>query len=133
LQTAQLHRAYWSYEHNLGIAKIHYEPLGVFAIFFENKTPQINVNFMDKSECTYYRQQYKKAGVTLALGVIVGVDTEVTRVIERDNVFTFPEINLEVKLENCCRYFRPVGGEWTAFEDDVFVEYQPCNSLIDVK
>jgi hypothetical protein len=133
LQTAHFHRAYWSYDDNLGIAKIHYEPLGIFAILFENNVPKTNVNFLDKHEFSYYWQKYKKAGVTLHLGTRVGIDTELTRVTEKDNTFQFPEINLEVKLGEDGRYFRQLNGRWTAFQDDVFVEYQPCDSLIDVK
>ncbi|WP_341529970.1 hypothetical protein WKK05_12020 [Nostoc sp. UHCC 0302] len=133
MQTAHFHRAYWCYENNLGIAKIHYESLGIFAILFENGIPQVNVNFLDKKEFSYYWQKYKKAGVTLCLGVMIDRDVELTRVIEKENVFKFQEINLEVKLENNIRYFRPMGGEWLEFEYDVFVEYKPCNSLIDVR
>jgi hypothetical protein len=117
----------------LGIAKIHYEPLGIFAILFEGGIPKINVNFLDKNEFSYYWQKYKKAGITLHLGMRVGIDTELTRVIEKENIFKFPEINLEVKLEQNTRFFRPLNGEWFEFEDDVFVEYQPCSSLIDVR
>ncbi len=133
MQTAHFHRAYWSYDDNLGIAKIHYEPLGIFAILFEGGIPKINVNFLDKKEFSYYWQKYKKAGVTLHLGMRVGIDTELTRVFEKENIFRFPEINLEIKLENSTRYFRPLDGKWTEFQDDVFVEYQPCDSLIDVR
>jgi hypothetical protein len=100
---------------------------------FENNVPQINVNFLDKKEFSYYWQKCKKAGVTLHLGMRVGIDTELTRVIEKENIFRFPEINLEIKLENSTRYFRPLDGKWMEFQDDVFVEYQPCDSLIDVR
>jgi hypothetical protein len=117
----------------LGIAKIHYEPLGIFAILFEGGVPQVNVNFLDKNEFSYYWQKYKKKGITLHLGMRVGIDTELTRVTEKENIFHFPEINLSVKLEESSRYFRPLDGEWTIFQDDVFVEYQPCSSLIDVR
>lgn len=133
MQTAYFHRAYWCYENNLGIAKIHYPPLGIFALLFEGGSPQVNVNFLDKNEFSYYWQKYRKAGITLHLGVQIDRDVELTRVIERDNIFKFTEINLEVKLENNSRYFRPVDGEWQEFTDDVFVEYQPCKSLIDVR
>jgi hypothetical protein len=133
LQTAHFHRAYWCYEKDLGIAKIHYQPLGILALLFENGIPQVNVNFLDKKEFSYYWQKYKKAGVTLNLGVQIDRDVELTRVIEKENVFKFPEINLEIKLENNVRFFRPLNAEWQEFEDDVFVEYQPCNSLIDVR
>ncbi|BAY93781.1 MULTISPECIES: hypothetical protein [unclassified Tolypothrix] len=132
MQTAHLHRAYWCYENNLGIAKIHYPALGIFAILFENGIPKINVNFLDKKEFSYYWQQYKKLGITLHLGMRVGIDTELVRVRQKDNLVTFPDINLEIKLEENCRYFRPLNGEWTEFQDDVFVEYQPCDSLINV-
>lgn len=131
--TAYFHRAYWCYENNLGIAKIHHEPLGIFAILFEGGIPQINVNFLDKKEFSYYWQKYQKQGIALHLGMRVGIDTELTRVIEKENIFKFPEINLEIKLENNTRFFRPLNGEWFEFEDDVFVDYQPCNSLIDVR
>ncbi|MBE9054293.1 hypothetical protein IQ243_28655 [Nostocales cyanobacterium LEGE 11386] len=149
MKTAYFHRAYWCYENNLGIAKIHHEPLGIFAILFENGVPVVNVNFLKKDEFSYYWQKYKKQGITLHLGLKVGIDTELTRVIEKENIFKFPEINLEVKLEHNSqslvltqkpevqprqlRYFRPMDGEWTEFEDDVFVEYKPCDSLIDVR
>ncbi|MCC5600849.1 hypothetical protein [Nostoc favosum] len=133
MQTAHFHRAYWCYEKDLGIAKIHYQPLGILALLFENGIPQVNVNFLDKKEFSYYWQKYKKAGVTLNLGVQIDRDVELTRVIEKENVFKFPEINLEIKLENNVRFFRPLNAEWQEFEDDVFVEYQPCNSLIDVR
>jgi hypothetical protein len=133
LITAYFHRAYWCYENNLGIAKIHHEPLGIFAILFEDGIPKANVNFLDKNEFSYYWQKYKKAGITLHLGMKVGIDTELTRVIEKENIFKFSEINLEVKLENNTRFFRPFNGDWFEFEDDVFVDYQPCNSLIDVR
>jgi len=133
LQTAHFHRAYWCYENNLGIAKIHYEPLGIFAILFEGGVPQVNVNFLDKNEFSYYWQKYRKAGVNLLLGVQIDRDVELTRVIEKDNIFKFPEINLEVKLENNVRSLQTLGtGEWIEFQDDVFVEYQPCKSLIHV-
>jgi hypothetical protein len=132
LQTAYFHRAYWCYENSLGIAKIHYPSLGIFALVFENGIPKINVNFLDKKEFSYYWQQYKKLGITLNLGMKVGIDTELIRVIQKDNFVTFPDINLEIKLEENCRYFRPLNGEWTEFQDDVFVEYQPCDSLINV-
>lgn len=132
MQTAYFHRAYWCYENNLGIAKIHYPSLGIFALVFENGIPKINVNFLDKKEFSYYWQQYKKLGITLHLGMKVGIDTELIRVIQKDNLVTFPDINLEIKLEENCRYFRPLNGEWTEFQDDVFVEYQPCDSLINV-
>ncbi|MCC5618465.1 hypothetical protein LC605_25940 [Nostoc sp. CHAB 5836] len=102
-------------------------------MLFEKGIPIINVNFLDKNEFSYYWQKYKKAGVTLHLGMKLGSDTELTRVIEKNNVFRFPEINLEVKLENNIRYFRPQDAQWLEFQDDVFVEYQPCESLIDVK
>ncbi|AUB42156.1 hypothetical protein COO91_09760 (plasmid) [Nostoc flagelliforme CCNUN1] len=95
--------------------------------------PQVNVNFLDKNEFSYYWQKYKKAGITLHLGMRVGIDTELTRVIEKENIFKFPEINLSVKLENNTRYFSSLNGEWEEFIDDVFVDYQPCNSLIDVR
>lgn len=132
MQTAYFHRAYWCYENNLGIAKIHYEPLGIFAILFEACIPRININFLDEKEFSYYWQQYKKAGVTLIAGMQIDRDVELTRVVERDNVFEFPEINLQIKLENNIRWFRPVNGEWIKFEDDVFVNYKPCKSLIHV-
>lgn len=132
MQTAYFHRAYWCYENNLGIAKIHYPALGIFALVFENIIPKINVNFLDKKEFSYYWQQYKKLGITLRLGMRVGIDTELIRVIQKDNLVTFPDINLEIKVEENCRYFRPLDGEWTEFQDDVFVEYQPCDSLINV-
>lgn len=131
--TAYFHRAYWCYENNLGIAKIHHKPLGIFAILFENGIPIINVNFLKKDDFSYYWQKYKKQGITLHLGMKVGVDTELTRVIEKESILKFPDINLEVKLENNVRYFRSLDGEWTEFEDDVFVEYKPCDSLIDVR
>lgn len=86
-----------------------------------------------KDEFSYYWQKYKKQGISLHLGMKVGIDTELTRVIEKENIFKFPEINLEVKLENNTRYFRSLDGEWTEFEDDVFVEYKPCDSLVDVR
>ncbi|BCL40026.1 hypothetical protein [Nostoc sp. MS1] len=133
MQTAYFHRAYWNYENNLGIAKIHYPALGIFALLFENGTPITNVNFLDKQEFSYYWQKYQKQGITLHLGMRVGIDTELTKVIEKENVFKFPDINLEIKLDNNTRHFRSLDGEWTEFEDDVFVEYQPCDSLIDVK
>ncbi|AUB41949.1 hypothetical protein COO91_08040 [Nostoc flagelliforme CCNUN1] len=133
MKTAYFHRAYWCYENNLGIAKIHHGPLGIFAILFENGIPIINVNFLKKDEFSYYWQKYKKQGISLHLGMKVGIDTELTRVIEKENIFKFPEINLEVKLENNTRYFRSLDGEWTEFEDDVFVEYKPCDSLVDVR
>lgn len=133
MQTAHFHRAYWCYENNLGIAKIHYEPLGIFAILFEGGVPQVNVNFLEKNEFSYYWQKYRKAGVNLLLGVQIDRDVELTRVIEKNNIFKFYEINLEVKLENNVRSFRTVGAEeWIEFQDDVFVEYQPCKSLIHV-
>ena len=133
MQTAYFHRAYWCYENNLGIAKIHYEPLGIFAILFEGSVPQVNINFLDKNEFSYYWQKYRKAGVNLLLGVQIDRDVELTRVIEKNNIFKFPEINLEVKSENNVRSFRTVGAEeWIEFQDDVFVEYQPCKSLIHV-
>ncbi|EKF03385.1 hypothetical protein FDUTEX481_02659 [Tolypothrix sp. PCC 7601] len=106
--------------------------MGIFAILFENGIPKINVNFLDKKEFSYYWQQYKKLGITLHLGMRVGIDTELVRVRQKDNLVTFPDINLEIKLEENCRYFRPLNGEWTEFQDDVFVEYQPCDSLINV-
>jgi hypothetical protein len=133
LITAHLHRAYWSYDKNLGIAKIHHPDLGIFAILFENNLPQINVNFLDKKEFSYYWQQYKKVGITLSAGMQIDRDVQLTRVFEQENLFKFPEINLEIKLENNTRYFRPIGGDWQQFEDDVFVEYKPCESLIDVR
>ncbi|HYW17701.1 MAG TPA: hypothetical protein VE956_00055 [Nodularia sp. (in: cyanobacteria)] len=133
MKTAQIHRAYWSYENNLGIAKIHHPNLGIFAMLFENNTPVINVNFLEKEQFTYYYQQYRKAGVKLSLGVQIDRDVDVIRVFEAENLFRFPEISLEVKLENNARYFRPLDGEWQQFEDDKFVEYKPCKSLIDVR
>jgi hypothetical protein len=133
LITAHFHRAYWCYDNHLGIAKIHHQPLGIFAILFECGIPQINVNFLDKNEFSYYWQKYKKVGVTLHHGYQIDRDVELIRVIEKDNIFKFPEINLEIKLENNVRYFRPINGEWQDFQDDVFVEYKPCNSLIDVR
>lgn len=148
MQTAYFHRAYWCYENNIGIAKIHYPDLGIFALLFENGIPINNVNFLDKKEFSYYWQKYKKQGITLHLGMKLGIDTEIIRVIEQENIFKFPEINLSVKLENSIRYFRPLdtqkygleispnrttSGDWTEFQDDVFVEYQPCDSLIDVR
>jgi hypothetical protein len=133
LQTAYFHRAYWCYENNLGIAKIHYEPLGIFAILFEGGIPKINVNFLDNQEFSYYWQKYRKAGMNLLLGVQIDRDVDLTRVIEKNNIFKFPEINLEVKLENNIRSFRTVEAEeWIEFQDDVFVEYEPCKSLIHV-
>ena len=123
MQTAYFHRAYWCYEKNLGIAKIHYEPLGIFAILFEGGVPQVNVNFLDKNEFSYYWQKYRKAGVNLFLGVQIDRDVELTRVIEQDNIFKFPEINLSVKLENNVRSLQTLGtAEWIEFQDDVFVE-----------
>jgi len=88
---------------------------------------------LDKNEFSYYWQKYRKAGVNLLLGVQIDRDVELTRVIEKDNIFKFPEINLEVKLENNVRSLQTLGtGEWIEFQDDVFVEYQPCKSLIHV-
>ncbi|MBE9210078.1 hypothetical protein IQ244_27000 [Nostoc sp. LEGE 06077] len=133
MQTAYFHRAYWSYENNVGIAKIHYPDLGIFALLFENGVPIINVNFLDRNEFSYYWQKYQKSGISLHFGLKIGIDTELTRVIQKENIFIFPEINLEVKLESTSRYFRPLNREWIPFQDDVFVEYQPCDSLIDVK
>jgi hypothetical protein len=133
LRTAHFHRAYWCYENNLGIAKIHHEPLGIFALLFEGGIPIVNVNFLSKDEFSYYWQKYKKLGVILHLGVQIDRDVELTRAIEKENIFIFPEINLEVKLETNCRYLRPLNGKWQEFEDDIFVEYQPCKSLIDVR
>ncbi|MBD6621240.1 hypothetical protein FNW02_37510 [Komarekiella sp. 'clone 1'] len=134
MQTAYFHRAYWCYENNLGIAKIHYEPLGIFAILFEGGIPKVNVNFLDNQEFSYYWQQYKNKGVNLVLGVQIDRDVQLTKVIDQENVFKFSEINLEVKLENSTRHFRSLKAtEWTEFQDDVFVEYQPCKSLIHVR
>lgn len=133
MRTAHFHRAYWCYENNLGIAKIHHEPLGIFALLFEGGIPIVNVNFLSKDEFSYYWQKYKKLGVILHLGVQIDRDVELTRAIEKENIFIFPEINLEVKLETNCRYLRPLNGKWQEFEDDIFVEYQPCKSLIDVR
>nr|MDZ8061880.1 hypothetical protein [Nostoc sp. EkiNYC01] len=133
MQTAYFHRAYWDYERQLGIAKIHQEDLGVFAFVFENFSPKVNVNFQDKTQFTYYWQQYKAHGATLRLGVQIDRDVEIIKVTKKENIFQFPTINLEVKLENNIRYFRSIGGDWQEFEDDMFVEYQPCKSLIDVR
>ncbi|MBD2491950.1 hypothetical protein [Aulosira sp. FACHB-615] len=145
MQIADFHRAYWSDEHNTGIAKIHYPDLGILALLFEDGVPKKNVNFLDKNERSYYWQKYRKKGITLHLGMKVGIDTEKVRVIKRDNIFKFPDINLEIRVgDNSLvlpeqipteqvRYFRPIDGEWQQFEDDVFVEYQPCDSLVDVR
>ena len=133
MKTAYLHRACWSYEQSLGIVKIHHTGLGIFAILFESGIPQENVNFLEKEAFNYYWKKYNKLGIRLEFGYQVDRDVELTRVYEQDNLVKFPEINLEVKLENNARYFRPLEGKWQKFEDDVFVEYQHCRSLIDVK
>lgn len=133
MKTAHLHRACWSYEKNLGVAKIHHTGLGIFAILFEGGVPITNVNFLDKDNFSYYWKKYKKIGISLEFGYQIDRDVELTRVYENENKFKFTEINLEVKLENNTRYFRPLDGNWQEFEDDVFVEYQPCKSLIDVR
>ena len=130
MKTAHFHRAYWSYDHNLGIAKIHHPALGIFAMFFENASPKANINFLDKAQFSYYWQQCKSLGVHLSLGVQLDRDVQLIRVEEQENLFNFPEINLEIKLEDNTRYFRCFGGNWQQFQDDVFVEYKPCESLI---
>jgi hypothetical protein len=117
--------------------KIHHEPLGIFALLFIKNIPIENVNFLNKQATSYYWQQFKNKGITLHLGVQIDRDVQVTRVLEKENIFTFLEINLEIKLENNQRCFRPLDGansdEWLIFQDDIFVEYQPCKSLIDVR
>lgn len=133
MKTAYLHRACWSYEESLGIVKIHHTSLGIFAILYDGGIPQENVNFLEKEAFHYYWKKYNKLGIRLEFGYQVDRDVELTRVYENENLFKFPEINLDVKLENNKRYFRPLDGEWQEFEDDVFVEYQPCKSLIDVR
>lgn len=102
-------------------------------MFFENASPKANVNFLDKTQFSYYWQKCKSLGIQLILGMQVDRDIELIRVEEESNLFRFPEINLEVKLENNGRYFRQTQGEWQQFQDDVFVEYKPCESLINVK
>ncbi|WP_143861689.1 hypothetical protein [Nostoc linckia] len=133
MQTADFHRAYWNYEANLGIGKIHHPDLGIFALLFESGSPVCNVNFLDKNQFSYYWQQYKKKGTPLTLGMQIDRDVEVIRVIKQDNLLKFPDLNLEIKLEDNVRYFRSLDGKWQAFEDDVFVEYKPCDSLINVR
>ncbi|MBW4617510.1 MAG: hypothetical protein KME21_30720 [Desmonostoc vinosum HA7617-LM4] len=133
MKTAQFHRAYWDYDSNTGAGKIHYKPLGVIAFIFENGCPKLDVNFLDKDEVSYYRQQYKKQGVTWRLGVQIDRDVDLVRVTESENIFTFEELNLEVKTEDAVRSFRQLNGEWIVIENAHFVEYQRCDSLLLVK
>ena len=88
MEIAQFHRAYWHYETNTGIGKIHYEPLGIIAFVFEDNVPKHDVNFLDEDEVKYYRQQYKKAGIPLTLGVQIDRDVEQVRVQKLEDVFT---------------------------------------------
>ncbi len=132
METAQFHRAFWDYDTNIGIGKIHYKPLGIIAFSFEDGLPKFDVNFLDKDEISYYRAAYKKQGVLLRLGVQIDRDIDVVRVTKSNNIFTFPELDLSVKIEGNSRWFRPIGGEWTVIENAPFIEYQRCDSLIFV-
>ncbi|PMB03577.1 hypothetical protein CEN49_22915 [Fischerella thermalis CCMEE 5273] len=132
MKTAQFHRAYWNYETNTGIGKLHYQPLGILAFVFEDGEPQYDTNFLDADEIAYYRKNYKKHGRILTIGVQFDRDIDLVRVTENENIYTFCELNLEVKTEGENRFFRRLDGEWQEIENSPVVEYQRCDSLICV-
>ncbi|MFB2768591.1 hypothetical protein ACE1AT_04770 [Pelatocladus sp. BLCC-F211] len=132
METAQFHRAYWDYQTNTGIGKLHHPELGILAFVFEDGEPKFDTNFLDANEVAYYRQNYKKLGRTLIIGVQVDRDIDLVRVTENENIYTFGELNLEIKTEGTNRFFRRQGGEWQEIENAPIVEYQRCDSLICV-
>jgi hypothetical protein len=84
LRTAQFHRMAWDYERNTGVGKIHYEPLGIVAFFWEEGTPMNDVNFVDKNIISYYWQQHKRDfGVPLTHGCILDRDVSIVMVHEK--------------------------------------------------
>lgn len=134
METAQFHRAYWSYEHNLGIVKIHDWELGILAFLYRNNSPQRGVNFLDTNEFSYYWQKFNRMGIKLHLGVNLSKDVEIIEVIHRSSDWVqFPDVNLEFKIENNFAYFKPLDSEgWVQYEP-AQVEYKPIKSLIDVR
>lgn len=140
---ADLHRAWWNYDENLGIAKIHHPEWGVLAFLFENNTPIHNVDFTSGDEIKYYRQQYGRRAKTLTIGVQIDRDVNKVMVIQdsesiaipdvplqgESKLFKVTELNLEIWLQGAFRYFRASGGEWKLIEAPT-IEYQACKSLI---
>jgi hypothetical protein len=84
LKTAQFHRIAWDYERQYGVGKIHYEPLGVVAFYWEEGFPIKDVNFLNKDEISLYSRQHKKKfGVLLTHGCISERDLEIVTVQEK--------------------------------------------------
>ncbi|MCC5634638.1 hypothetical protein LC593_02005 [Nostoc sp. CHAB 5844] len=131
MKTGQLHRAWWNYEQNIGIAKIHYPIVGVLAFTFEHGIPKINVNFTNEDEVKYYRQQYKKKGVPLTIGVQIDRDVDMIQVIEDGDIIQIPEQNLEIQVNGDIRQFRPTSGKWEIIDAPI-IEFKRCDSLICV-
>ncbi|MFK0731379.1 MAG: hypothetical protein ACFKPT_02790 [Gloeotrichia echinulata GP01] len=131
MKTGQLHRAWWNYDKNTGIAKIHYPVVGVLAFAFEDGVPKINVNFTDEDEVKYYRQQYKKQGIPLTIGVQIDRDVDMIQVIEEEDIIQIPEHNLEIQVTGSFRQFRATEGNWQVIDAPV-IEFQRCDSLICV-
>lgn len=134
METAQFHRAYWHASSNTGIGKIHYEPLGVIAFIFENGVPQFDTNLLDADEMSYYRQEYRKSGRTLDIGVQINRDVDLIRVSTEEsnfneNIFKFEGLGLEIKTNGKLRYYLQTDGKWALIKAP-FVEYKRCDSLI---
>ena len=133
METAQFHRAFWHYQTNTGIGKIHYQQLGVIAFVFEDEIPKFDTNFLDEDEINYYRNKYNKVGRFLSIGVQIDRDVDIVHVIKTGDSLVFEELNLEIRITSDSRYFRALGSEeWILIENALFVEYKRCDSLICV-
>ena len=132
---AQFHRSYWHEESESGIGKIHFPNLGIIAFVFDSGTPEIDTNFMNEDEVSYYSRKFKKSNRPLRIGVQIDRDVEPIVVDVAEDIFSFSEIDLEVRVENNLRYFRAISsnGEWKLMKNAPIIEYQRCDSLICVR
>lgn len=133
METAQFHRAFWHYQTNTGIGKIHDQRLGIIAFVFEDGIPKFDTNFLDEDEINYYRNKYNKVGRFLSIGVQIDRDVDIVPVRKTGDYLVFAELNLEIRMTSDSRYFRHGGSEeWVLVENAPLVEYKRCDSLICV-
>lgn len=141
-RTAEFHRMHWDYQKQCGLAKIHYEDIGVFALAFEEGCKPIAAVEPTDNELKMWCDRLKRVGASLVNGFNVSRDKEIVLVKEQNGIFLFSGINLEMGLSSSSAIvttghypgdnsyqFRVRGSDiWQDFDAPVY-EYAPCRSL----
>lgn len=132
MEIAQFHKCYWDAQHNTGIGKIHYQPIGVIAFLFEELVPIQDVNILNLDEVSYIRQEYRDIGISLGIGVQIDRDVSLVPVSRFENGVEFKKLNLVIMQKDGMRYFCDHDKKWVEIESPP-IEYQRCDSLIMVR